>query len=60
MNEYSEVLRFIREEMNTFTDTVATTPLAFEEYRKLQGVIWGLALVEAHIKELEAKLEDDE
>lgn len=43
----------LREDMNTYSDEVLTNRLPLEEYRRIQGVIEGLARAERHVLDLE-------
>lgn len=60
MSEYAVILKWIREEMNTHSDVILTTRLDLDEYRRLQGVIEGLAITERYILDLQKNQEDAE
>lgn len=61
---YFEALRKrLREDMNNFTDDIATGQCAtYESYKELCGVIRGLAIAERHLLDLAQNIEetDDE
>jgi hypothetical protein len=63
-NTFADVLRGqIRKQMNEYADDVAGGACgSFEEYRKLCGVIEGLAIAERFLLDLQerAEREDDE
>lgn len=49
----------IRDHMNNFSDDVATGGASsFEEYRRICGVIQGLAIAEREILDLDERLRD--
>ena len=49
----------IREHMNNFSDDVSTGGASsFEEYRRICGVIQGLAIAEREILDLDERLRD--
>lgn len=55
------VNRKLREDMNNYADDVATGSCrSFEDYKRLCGVIEGLAIAERHLKDLLEKLESDD
>lgn len=62
--DYFEALRKrLREDMNNFTDDIATGQCAsYESYKELCGVIRGLAIAERHLLDLAQNIEetDDE
>lgn len=62
--DYLEALRKrLREDMNNFTDDIATGQCAsYESYKELCGVIRGLAVAERHLLDLAQNIEetDDE
>jgi hypothetical protein len=62
MKQFAEALnRKLREDMNNYADDVATGSCrSFEDYKRLCGVIEGLAIAERHLKDLLAKLENDD
>lgn len=62
MKQFAEALnRKLREDMNNYADDVATGSCRnFEDYKRLCGVIEGLAIAERHLKDLLEKLETDD
>ena len=62
IEQFSEVLRKnLRTDMNNYADDLATGQCkSFEEYKRLCGVIQGLAYAEAHLLSLLEKVKKDE
>lgn len=60
--DYFEALRKrLREDMNNFTDDLATGQCAsFETYKELCGVIRGLAIAERHLLDLAQTTEESD
>lgn len=52
---FDVLLKEIRKEMNEVSDIILTSRLDMEEYRRLQGMIEGLARVERMVLDLEEK-----
>jgi hypothetical protein len=62
ITQFAEVLRKeIRKDMNNYTDDMANgVCTSFDEYKKLCGVIQGLALAESHLLALLKKVEESD
>jgi hypothetical protein len=53
--------RKLREDMNNYADDVATGSCrSFDDYKRLCGVIEGLAIAERHLKDLLEKQENED
>ena len=60
-NIYDAIRKKLREEMNINSDEILTKRLDLDEYRRLQGVIEGLAVAERFVLDLaEASGEDED
>jgi len=61
MNEIDVIQKKIRERMNDMADALANGSCgSFEEYKRMCGVIEGLAYVERDILDLRKRIEDDQ
>lgn len=62
INQFAEALRKeIRKDMNNYTDDLANGVCqSFDDYKKLCGVIQGLALAESHLLALQKKVEESD
>jgi len=62
IQNFASVLRSkIREDMNNYADDLAGGACAsFDEYKKLCGVIQGLAIAESHLLALLKKVENND
>jgi len=61
MNELDVIQKKIRERMNDIADALATGSCqSLEEYKRMCGVIEGLAYVERDILDLRKRIEDDQ
>jgi len=61
MDEFSVLRKQIRERMNDVADAVATGQCqTFEDYKRMCGVIEGLAFAERDLIDLESKQEQED
>jgi hypothetical protein len=60
IDDFARVIREkLREDMNNYTDDMANGVCqSFEQYKKLCGVIQGLAIAERYVIDLAKKVED--
>ena len=59
-NIYDAIRKKLREEMNINSDEILTKRLDLDEYRRLQGVIEGLAVAERFVLDLAEAFGEDE